>query len=279
MSSKRPGSAPRKIPHWAWALRAWRKSGEKGARPKDAPVKVPLWFWAWNLWRNAIEVVHKPKPKPAPAPAPTPPPSPTPQPAPKPKPEPTAPLHGCDFVSGPTAAELKAGGFHFVCRYLSTPGNPKNLTKAEAVALHAHGIKIVLVFETVGQRALSGKAGGIADAKSARAQATALGCPASVPIYYAVDFDAVGAEVGKVVSYFKGLCAVEGAAKVGVYGGIDTVKAVLGARVAKWAWQTLAWSGGKWFTGNHIEQYANGVKVDAHSVDLDRAVKVPYGAW
>ena len=200
---------------------------------------------------------------------------------PKPAPKPTTklPLEGCDYVSGPTPAQLKAAGKHFVCRYLSTPGNPKNLTRAEATRLHAAGIAIVLVFETTGNRALSGRAMGRQDGNSARAQARALGCPDAVPIYFAVDFDPVGAEIPKVVSYIHGAADALGVSGAGVYGGIDACKACAAATACHWFWQTYAWSGGKWFSGNHIEQYQNGAKIAGHNVDLDRAVKAAYGQW
>lgn len=239
----------------------------------------PVGRWARKMFGR--------KPKPAPKPAPKPTPAPAPVPAPKPKPP--APVgKGCDYVSGPTPAQLKAAGMTFVCRYLSSgyengdpnkPVNPKDLTAAEAAGLHKAGINIVLVFETTATRALAGKAAGKSDYVSARKQATALGCPTSVPIYFAVDFDMQPSEAGKVIAYFNGASSVDGAASVGVYGGIAAVEAVASSHVARWFWQAYAWSGGKWYAGNHLEQYENGAKIAGHSVDLDRSCHALYGAW
>jgi len=50
---KRPASAPRQLPHWAWTLLAWQQkaSSHRGVRPKAAPAKLPAWWWAWRAWR------------------------------------------------------------------------------------------------------------------------------------------------------------------------------------------------------------------------------------
>ena len=234
-----------------WVFVHFRRIHKKGSGAGQ-------WLWK-RVWR-------KEKPRPAPRPKPT--------------PKPSLPIQGCDYVSGPSTAQLKAAGIHFVCRYLSTPGNSKNLTLAEVKDLHAAGISIVLVFETTGKRALGGRAAGIQDALSARKQAIALGAPASVPIYFAVDFDTVGAAVTKATDYIGGAASVLGASRIGVYGGGRIVAACAKLRVCKWFWQTTAASSwGTPYSGRHIEQYANGHSIGGHSVDLDRALKTPYGAW
>lgn len=200
---------------------------------------------------------------------------------PKPKPKPFTPLEGCDYVSGPTPAQLKAAGMGFVVRYVSTPGNPKNLTLTEAKELHQAGLGIVLVFETTANRALGGLKAGRTDAKSARAQAKQIGYPDAAPIYYAVDFDMQPDQAKKVVGYFVGAASVDGHANVGVYGGLAAVKAVLDAKACLYAWQTYGWSGSPtvWDHRRHLEQYENGFVIGGHSVDRDRAVKPEFGAW
>lgn len=240
------------------------------SRPRGTPRRVPAWVWKWLKWRLGK---HAPKP-PAPAPSPTPVPRP-----PKPKPKPSSPLKGCDYVSGPSAAELKAAGIKFVCRYLSTAGNPKNLTVAEAKALHSAGIAIVLVFETTANRALGGFAAGKSDASSALAQAHSLGVPFTVPIYFAVDFDATPSEQLAINSYLAGASSVIGKQRVGIYGGFYPVKRALDAGRAAWAWQAYAWSGGQWDPRAQIRQVANAQRIAGHGVDIDRAVHYPYGAW
>lgn len=189
-------------------------------------------------------------------------------------------LTGLDYASSDGNPDaIKATGADFVARYLSTPGNPKNLTKTEAVALRKAGLDIVLVFEIEADRALGGYKRGRADAKSARAQADAVGAPKTAAIYLAVDFDMQPSQAARVVSYIKGAASVLTPARTGVYGGRAAVKACLDAKACKYGWQTYAWSGGVWDPRAHLCQYENGVTVAGLSVDLNRAVKADYGQW
>jgi hypothetical protein len=188
-------------------------------------------------------------------------------------------IFGVDLATPVTnPGAMKAAGVHFVCRYVSTPGNAKNLTKAEADALKAAGLDIVVVFETTADRALSGHAGGVADAHSARTQAHACGQPAGRPVYFAVDFDAAG-QTTHVNAYLAGVASVLGKTGTGVYGGLAAVKAALDAKVCTYAWQTYAWSGGVWDKRAQLQQYENGQTLAGHSVDYDRAMTTDYGQW
>src|SRR3954447_6953182 len=102
-------------------------------------------------------------------------------------------IFGVDYSAGfssATPSAVKRAGARFVCRYLSTPGNPKNLTRGEARLHQAAGLQIVTVFETTAGRALRGRAAGIVDARAAIAQLAAVGGPKGAPLYFAVDFDA-----------------------------------------------------------------------------------------
>jgi hypothetical protein len=184
---------------------------------------------------------------------------------------------GIDFAAKPpTPLALKAHGVTFVCRYLSSPGNLKNITAPEVLTTRAAGIDIVLVFETAAARALSGRAAGEQDARSARAQARLVGLPAA-PIFFAVDFDATPREQVKINAYLAGAAYVLGYAKTGVYGGFYVVKRALDSKVCKYAWQTYAWSGGKWDKRAHIQQYRNAQSLAGISVDFDRSMCADYG--
>ena len=242
----------------------------KPNRPKDAPHRIPAWAWRWLAWRTN----KKPKPEP------------------KPKPGPKLPLQGCDYVSGPTPAQLKAAGMQFVCRYIAPPGTTydwKRLRTTEAVGLHRAGLNIVLVFESSAKRATGGSVAGTQDAKYALAELKRLGAPAGTVVYFACDFDAPDyapkstsalKKLGPVAHYFDALNKGLGsAAKVGVYGGYWPVARLLNAGLVEWAWQTYAWSGGSWDHRAQLQQYANGKQIGAKSVDLDRAVHYPYGGW
>lgn len=136
----------------------------------------------------------------------------------------------------PAIAALKAAGVTAVGRYLSDYA-AKNITAAEAAALHAAGIMIWLVWENRKGDALLGAAQGAEDARKALAQADALGIPTNVPIYLATDTDATWAQVQ---AYYAGARTVLGA-RVGVYG---SYKVTVAARAAGYlfTWQTEAWS-------------------------------------
>ena len=186
-------------------------------------------------------------------------------------------LFGIDHSSHPPApADLKKANVRFVCRYLSTPGNPKNITRVEATNLKLAGIDVVLVFEAGGNRALNGHAAGTADAESARAQAGLVGL-AGAPIYFAVDFDAQPAQLPQVLAYLQGAASVLGHNLTGVYGGHTAVKAALDAGACRYAWQTYAWSGGVWDPRAHLHQYANAQSLCGISVDFDRANAPDFG--
>lgn len=191
-------------------------------------------------------------------------------------------LEGVDcasVITNPTA--LKAAGKHFAVRYLSTAGNPKNLTAAEARGLHAAGMDVAMVFETSGtdMRGATARSNGIADATSAAQQAKALGAPSSAALYFAVDFDAQPADMPAVLAYFSGAVAAVGHDRVGGYGSIRVVKALLDGKVCKYGWQTYAWSEGAWDARAQLRQYENGVSVAGMKVDLDHSTAPDYGQW
>lgn len=152
-------------------------------------------------------------------------------------------------MAKPSAATIKAAGYAGAMRYLSTDPS-KNLTPAERDALLNAGLSIGLVWETYATRAGAGAAAGAADAKAAEAQAKALGLPAGLPIFYAVDF---GANPAAVKPYFLGVKSAA-ARPVGIYGSISVVDTALTGGWATYGWQTVAWSAGKVSTIAHLYQ-------------------------
>jgi hypothetical protein len=194
-------------------------------------------------------------------------------------PKPFEPLFGIDWAWGnPSIAELQKAGVKFACRYLSHDKS-KNLDAAEAKALSAAGINVVVVWETSAGRALAGRAAGEKDAHDAKAQALACGMPAGRPIYFAVDFDMKLTQRAQVADYFRGVASVLGTGRVGAYGGVLVIDSLLADKLITWAWQTYAWSGGAWNEHAHIQQYANGKTLAGVSCDYDRAMRRDYGQW
>lgn len=187
-------------------------------------------------------------------------------------------IPGVDYAwSHPGGAALQKAGKKFAARYLSHDP-AKNLTRAEADDLAAHGVSCVVVWESTASRALSGRSGGIADAHDAVAQATAAGMPAGRPVFFAVDFDATASQQAAINAYLDGAASVLGAARVGVYGGYYPVKRALDAGYAAWAWQTAAWSGGHWDPRAVIRQGAQAT-INAVACDLNTATAADYGQW
>lgn len=183
---------------------------------------------------------------------------------------------GVDYSYGrPGGAALAKAGIKFACRYLSHTAG-KNLSRAEAADLAAHGVSCVVVWETTAQRAGAGRAAGIEDAKEAAAQAKTCGQPASRPIYFAVDYDA---DPAAVEPYFQGVASVLGFARTAGYGGYRVIKYLLDRKRISWAWQTAAWSGGRWDSRAHIRQYASTVRIGGVSCDKDSAMTADYGQW
>jgi len=186
---------------------------------------------------------------------------------------------GLDYVTGPPIADMKAAGVSFVCRYLSYVNNltqVKLLTPAEAKGLSAAGIAIVSNYEWYANRALEGAASGVQDAHIAASQHAACGGPASRPIYFSVDVDVDGAQVG---DYFKGIASVIGKGRTGAYGSYRVLKYLFDNGLITWGWQTYAWSAGLWEPRAHIQQYLNGVSMSGHSVDYNRSMHIDFGQW
>ena len=175
---------------------------------------------------------------------------------------------------------VKAAGFGFAARYLSHDPS-KNLSKAEASALLADGVAIVVVWEDTAQGALRGHAGGVADALAADLQARACGLPGAF-IYFAADWDVAPAQQAAVDAYLDGCATVIGRARTGLYGGFwPCSRARLAGKASKF-WGTVAWSGGNW-AGGWVPDVMQGaqVSVGGVSVDLDTGGtdRADFGQW
>jgi Rv2525c-like, glycoside hydrolase-like domain/Putative peptidoglycan binding domain len=173
---------------------------------------------------------------------------------------------------------FRTHGVTFVVRYLSNDES-KNLDASEAHLLSDGGFDLVVVWETTAKRALDGRAAGATDAKKAAAQAKACGMPARRPIYFGVDFDAQDHDLPKIANYLRGAASVIGEKRVGVYGGIRVVKHCLDHSVAKFGWQTYAWSHNQRDPRAQLYQHHNGVVIGAVNCDLDTAYHADFGQW
>jgi hypothetical protein len=185
------------------------------------------------------------------------------------------------FNPHPSIASLKAGGYVFACRYISSSAqndkNGKNLLAPEKTALLAAGISIVVVVEEGASRMLAGHSAGVTDATHADAVVKALGMT-GMPIYFAADWDATEAQQAAINAYLDGAASIIGRGRVGIYGGYHVVDRALDAGKATYCWQTIAWSGGQWDTRAQLRQ-GSGVTVGGASCDRDTSMTADYGQY
>ncbi|MCL2468364.1 MAG: DUF1906 domain-containing protein [Micrococcales bacterium] len=201
--------------------------------------------------------------------------------APAPRAPLSPPTEGVDFsvVNGTTAQHLLAAGKRFVCRYVSG-GTYKDVVKTEFTGYVAAGVMVVFVWQTTPQRMAAGHQAGRTDADLADQQASSLGAP-GVPVYFAADWDATSSEQTAINAYLDGAAEIIGRSRTGVYGSYDVVGRALDTQKATYAWQTYAWSAGRWDPRAHLQQYRNEIRVVGIPtvVDLDRAMYADFGQW
>jgi hypothetical protein len=187
---------------------------------------------------------------------------------------------GVDYSSDhPDPTGLYAVGKRFAGRYVGAGYGPKMLTASEVGALNAAGLSVVSLVEGAVLDPLSGQSTGRLHAQLASDHAKLCGAPSGAPLYFAVDFDVTVAQWPLVRAYLTGAASVVGASRVGVYGGYNAMVWAARDKVAAWLFQTYAWSGGRWYSGNHMEQYRNGVSLVGGNVDLCRGMTPYFGQW
>jgi hypothetical protein len=175
-----------------------------------------------------------------------------------------------------TPAQAKSWGAVAVGMYVSHDPS-KNATVPLISSYAAAGIKSFLFFEDTAARALGGHPAGVADAAFALAQANALGMPPWAPLIATADFDVKdyspvlsdpAAKLGPVGQYLKGWCDTIGEARTGVYGSYYTCTRAIAAGLARFAVQTIAWSG-RQVDLKDIALYQNGQMLAGGTVDVE----------
>jgi len=175
--------------------------------------------------------------------------------------------HGVDLATdaGQVARSIKDNGIHFVARYYRKPDSRwPSLTSGEAKVISSLGLNLVTVWESYSQhRDYFTYGRGYWDAMAAAQQAKGVGQPAGSAIYFAVDFDARGADLVPVDQYFRGITAGLAAAsggkadyKVGVYGSGAVCDTLKRSRLAEYTWlsNSTAWAGSSSFADWNIRQ-------------------------
>lgn len=187
---------------------------------------------------------------------------------------------GVDYAGAhPAPAQLKAAGMRFACRYAGPGGTWKHAGKSEIDALRAAGIAIVANAEGAADGLLGGDVAGRSWAIDAEQAWADLGMPPARPIYFSVDFNANATHWARLDDAFRGIAKVIPLARIGVYGGYGTIAHFAQNGLARWFWQTYAWSGGVWHARTHIHQTRNHVTLGSGIVDFDTAMTADYGQW
>jgi Domain of unknown function (DUF1906) len=188
--------------------------------------------------------------------------------------------YGLDFSWGrPPVDAILAGGYSFVCRYLSWSQSGKNLTKGEADGYLAAGIDIVSNWEYDAHEALGGYVAGVENALEADRQHLACGGPPGAPIFFSVDWDCQPWDYPAVVEYFRGIASVLGIDRTGAYGGVQVISNLFDECLISYGWQTYAWSYGAWDPRAGLRQVLNGQEIEGHAVDFNEAWADDYGGW
>lgn len=186
-----------------------------------------------------------------------------------------------DYSYGrPDPAQLAAAGIRLVSRYLSHDTG-KNLTAAEARALHAAGIGILLNWESVEGRPLGGAATGGMDGRDAAALCEQIGAPHGLTIYYSCDTDTTPGQWPIIADYYAAAGkATAGRYQVGVYGEADLIDYLHRQGVVTSEWQTVAWSNGRLSANADLFQYLINQTMAGAAVDFDRIINPDQlGAW
>jgi len=187
---------------------------------------------------------------------------------------------GIDYGYGKIRGkDIKEAGYSFICRYLShSPG--KNLSKDEIIDMRSNEIKIVVVWETTENRVLAGYNAGQQDALVALQELDDLGLGSSISVYFACDNDFNEAQQAQINKYFEGVGSKIELTKIGVYGSYDVVRRTLDSGLVTYAWQTYAWSHGKWDERAQLRQIHNGIPIiNRVQCDTDQAMTDDFGQF
>ncbi|WEG14014.1 DUF1906 domain-containing protein [Pullulanibacillus sp. KACC 23026] len=187
---------------------------------------------------------------------------------------------GIDCASKLDAAHiqgLKSEGITHIGRYLSD--NWKGLTKDEVQAISDAGLNIVSIFESNPTKSSYFTADqGRADAQAASKYANDLGQPHGTAIYFAVDYDAQGKDLGAILDYFNALADNLKDYKLGAYGSYAVLSYLKQHSRVEFYYQTYAWSHDQVCDFTNFYQHQNEVQVAGLWVDLDKVLKDP-GSW
>lgn len=170
---------------------------------------------------------------------------------------------------------LQQAGVSGVIRYVGG-GTWKRGTTQELARYRAAGLVAGLVWEAGTSNALAGRAQGVADARTANAQADSIGYPADAALYWSVDTSATW---NQVRAYAQGWASAT-TRPVGVYGPGDVLRGGQREGLVRYGWLAGArgWPGSRDTTGAHLIQEVGPQQVPGYSTDRNTVV-APTGLW
>lgn len=212
-----------------------------------------------------------------------------------------------DFADRLVSPEaIRAAGYAGALVYVSElrPGATfdfKPVTREFADGLRAAGLHVVSCYQfgkpgwvNSPSDFTRGYDGGVADAQTALRLHGAAGGPDSAPIFFSVDEDIdSGTWKTLAVKWFRGINAVLGVNRTGIYGGARQLAWAIGDDVVghstspgyRWAWQTKAWSGGArepaavLFQREVVTATDPGAMIGDVHVDVDDVLAPDFGQW
>lgn len=186
-----------------------------------------------------------------------------------------------DFsVSAPNFQQVADAGYVAVGCYIGAGSLDKRLNAAERDRIFAAGLGIYLLCEGGAGDYQFGAPMGRTHANLVLSDYARLGIPRDKPTYFAIDQQVTtAAGLLKVKDYMTGASSVMGVSCTGDYGSALVCKYCSDNRLATYAYQTLAWSNGTWWTGDNIRQEHNGMNLFGGNVDIGHARTLEFGQW
>ena len=167
------------------------------------------------------------------------------------------------------AFTLREMGYEYALRYCVPTSYSKALTAQEADCILSAGLSLGLCWETTANRARNGATAGLADGKSAKDCAKAIGAPDGTVIYFAVDYPAAKDDYDRIAAYMLAAEVNVRPYRLGIYGSYYLVEEMGWREIGKAYWQCVAWSDGRVSPHADIYQKEWSVKTPVTTVDND----------
>lgn len=175
-------------------------------------------------------------------------------------------------------AAVKAAGYTFAMRYLSSADTSKVLHPAERDSLLAAGVAIGLVYEDGALSTAGGAAAGVHMATVASWQAGVLGSPPGTVCYIACDTPTPPAGTRECITAAGPILQAHGLAR-GFYGNPDAGRMFLGAGLVDAVWAVETWGSRELGQCAIVQRVRPPVSVGGIQCDTDDLLGPAAGLW